>query len=495
MVETKKQSVRKEVKWIALLTAFVLMEIVLIITRSTDLAKPGQIALAILIFAVIVWMTEAVSYPVSAALIIAFITIFLGLGPSIENPDVKMGTTTSLQYALSGFSSSAVALVGGALFLAAAMQVTGLDRRIALIILSRVGSSTRGVLIGAIIVGFALSFFIPSPTARVGAIIPIILGMISAFGLQKDSRFSALLIIASAQIATIWSIGIKTATAQNMVGLNFIEESFGTTISWMEWFIAAAPWSVVMSIALYFTLKIVLPPEMKEIPNGQQMVRTQLKELGSITAKEIRLLIIALLLLILWASEAIVHPLDSTTIVLVGLALMLTPGIGVLTWKEAETKIPWGTIILFAVGISLGSVLLKTNAATWLANTLFTKLDLGSVSTFIFIVILAAFTILIHLGFASATSLASTLIPVVIALVQGMAEVTSTNQIGIVLIIQFAIGFGFILPVNAPQNMLAYGTSTFTSKDFIKTGIPLTIIGYGLLLLFALTYWKWIHFL
>ena len=39
--------------------------------------------------------------------------------------------------ALTGFANSALALVTGALFIAAAMTFTGLDRRIALVTLSR----------------------------------------------------------------------------------------------------------------------------------------------------------------------------------------------------------------------------------------------------------------------------------------------------------------------------------------------------------------------
>ena len=38
------------------------------------------------------------------------------------------------------------------------------------------------------------------------------------------------------------------------------------------------------------------------------------------------------------------------------------------------------------------------------------------------------------------------------------------HAIGFVLIQQFVISFGFLLPVSAPQNMLAYGTGTFTVK-------------------------------
>ena len=80
---------------------------------------------------------------------------------------------------------------------------------------------------------------------------------------------------------------------------------------------------------------------------------------------------------------------------------------------------------------------------------------------------------MIHLGFASATSLSSALIPVFISLTATLH--LGDQSIGFVLIQQFVISFGFLLPVSAPQNMLAYGTGTFTVKDFLKTGVPLTI--------------------
>src|SRR5690625_5319592 len=75
------------------------------------------------------------------------------------------------------------------------------------------------------------------------------------------------------------------------------------------------------------------------------------------------------------------------------------------------------------------------------------------------VALLALFNIVIHLGFASATSLASALIPIVIALVVSM-DSASFNGPGLVLIMQFVISFGFLLPISAPQNMLAYGTNT-----------------------------------
>ncbi len=39
---------------------------------------------------------------------------------------------------------------------------------------------------------------------------------------------------------------------------------------------------------------------------------------------------------------------------------MLLPGIGVMSWKEVEKRVQWGTLLMFGIGISLGSTLLDT---------------------------------------------------------------------------------------------------------------------------------------
>ena len=147
--------------------------------------------------------------------------------------------------------------------------------------------------------------------------------------------------------------------------------------------------------------------------------------------------------------------------------------------------------MVFAVGISLGSVLLSTGAASWLSEKTFSAMGLENLPLLATIALVSAFTILIHLGFASATSLSSALIPVFIALAQSLPGLPDQG-IGFVVIQQFVICFGFLLPVSAPQNMLAYGTGAFTTRQFLKTGIPLTVAGYLLVLLFSASYWKWL---
>jgi solute carrier family 13 (sodium-dependent dicarboxylate transporter), member 2/3/5 len=473
--------------WLAVVVAIG----VALMPAQTGLPVAGQYTLALLAFAVILWITEAVDYAVSAVMLAALMALVLGLAPDVAKPAQSIGTGAALGMALSGFANSATALVAAATFLAAAMTITGLDRRIALFILAKVGAKTRHVVIGAMLVGIVLAFIVPSTTARVACLVPIMMGIILAFQVDPHSRFAGLLMITTAQTASVWNVGIKTAAAQNMVAVGFIEKTLNHTISWGEWFVAAAPFSLLMTIALYFIMTRMMPAETEEIAGGKDAVRKALSALGPISWAEIRLLAMTLILLAFWASEKVLHAFDTATTTITAIALMFLPGIGVMSWKAAQSKVPWGTLMLFGVGISLGTVLLQTKAAAWLANLIVTGGGLAGASLFLVLALLSLFLIVVHLGFASATALASAMIPIMISVLQQL-QVPAHQIVGAAMILQFVVSFGFILPVNAPQNMVAYGTDTFTARDFVRTGLVITVVGYALVLVFALTYWRWL---
>ena len=92
--------------------------------------------------------------------------------------------------------------------------------------------------------------------------------------------------IATAQADSIWNVGIKTAAAQNMIALGFIEKQLGVYISWLDWFIAAAPFAIIMSVALYFLLLKMMPPETEEIAGGKETIMKALQELGPMKGKK-----------------------------------------------------------------------------------------------------------------------------------------------------------------------------------------------------------------
>ena len=221
-------------------------------------------------------------------------------------------------------------------------------------------------MLGIILCGFILSFFVPSTTARVACLVPIVTGMVRAFGLPLKSAFGAMLLITVAQVDSVWNVGIKTAAAQNMVAVGFIQELTGHDISWLDWFVAAAPFAALMSVVLYVVVTRLFKGSLEDISGGDDAVRRELAKLGPMSAAEWKLTVVSLVLLFMWVTEKKLHPFDTTTTTVCAIALLMLPSMGVMDWKSVVNRINWGTLLVFGVGISLGSTLLSTHAAQWL---------------------------------------------------------------------------------------------------------------------------------
>jgi solute carrier family 13 (sodium-dependent dicarboxylate transporter), member 2/3/5 len=194
-----------------------------------------------------------------------------------------------------------------------------------------------------------------------------------------------------------------------------------------------------------------------------------------------------------WATENKLHSFDSSSVALAAVALMFVPKIGMLTWKQVQPRVPWGILIQLGVGVGLGTALLKTGAAGWLANFVVSEFGVQRLSMFAILAILWLFLIVIHLGFSSGSAMATTMIPVMMSVLQ-QAGIATIKVAGMTMLLTFVTSVGWILPINGPQNMLAYGTETFEARDFIRVGIVLTIITYVMLLAFAATYWDWLGY-
>ena len=74
-------------------------------------------------------------------------------------------------------------------------------------------------------------------------------------------------------------------------------------------------------------------------------------------------------------------------------------------------------------------------------------------------------------------------------------ETPGINVIGMTMLLQLVVSFDFILPVNAPQNMIAWGIGTFDARDFIRTGLVITLAAVVLLVISALSNWPWMGYM
>jgi solute carrier family 13 (sodium-dependent dicarboxylate transporter), member 2/3/5 len=477
-----------------LVAGIVALVVIVLLPQPEGLSVAGQHMLGIFAFAVIVWMTEAIDYAASSIVIMALIALLLGIAPDPAHPEHALGTSRALSAAMDGFTNPAVALIAASLVIAAAMSITGLDRRLALVVISLIGTSRSRLLLGIIAVMVLLAFFVPTASARVACLVPIVLGIIAALGLNRKGRVAGMLMMSIVYLSLIWAMGIATGAAQNVYVNALMERTIQVRISWIDWLVVGAPYSIALSTALYFILMYMMAPDVAEVDTAPAATQIKLdSDLGPMSHNEIKLLVFALVLLGFWSTEGRLHNVDSSTVAIVAVALMFIPGIGVVGWKQVQSRIPWGILVQLGVGVGLGTALLKTGAAAWLAGFVVNEFGVQHLSVLAILAVLWLFLILIHLGFSSGAAMATTMIPVMLSVLQE-AQIPVLQVAGMTMLLTFVTSIGWILPVNGPQNMLAYGTETFEARDFIRVGVVLTVAAYVLLLVFATTYWRWLGY-
>jgi anion transporter len=487
--ERREQLIRPKLLW--LIVGIASLILISFMPTRPGMSTAGQRVLGILIFAIIMWISEAVPYVYTAISSIVFLTLFLGFAPAkgIEGP--LLGTRKALQMAVAGFVTNGTILVTAALFMTAAIGITGLEKRIAFRMLKIFGAKTHRVFIGILSAMLILAFLIPSIVARSAVVTPIAVSLVGAFGVDRKSVFARNLLICVGLSACISGIGVMSGGIPNAIAASFIEQNLHHSITWMDWLKYCLPFCVTLMTALYFLLTRLNKFEFDEVPGGQSVIDEAHANLGPMTSAEKRVLFIFGFTILLWATEKY-HTMDVGTVAIIAVMLILSPFIGVTTWKELSERAKIGSVVVVASSaVSVGQALVDTGAANWLTKTTLADLGVEHMPPSIMMAILVAGLIIVRFAFASITAATATLIPTVIALLLSFGN-PSLPMWGMTMIATVSLYFSFVLPVSDPHLMIAYGTDTFTVRDLMKIGIPLTVIALLLLVVFWFTYWRWL---
>src|SRR5258705_13780689 len=114
---------------------------------------------------------------------------------------------------------------------------------------------------------------------------------------------------------------------------------------------------------------------MNEHPCGTKVIEEAPSSLGPMSSAENRISFIFGLTILLWATDKY-HTVDVNTVAVIAVMLILSPFVGVTSWKELSNRANVGSVVIVAsAAVSLGQALLDTGAATWLTQT--TLGDLG----------------------------------------------------------------------------------------------------------------------
>jgi len=230
----------------------------------------------------------------------------------------------------------------------------------------------------------------------------------------------------------------------------------------------------------------------RHLPSEAVSIRQKLLEMGPLSVNELKLAAIMSATTLLWATEQRFHDIDSSTVSVLSVMALFLPFVNITTWDRLVKTINWGTLFLFGAAISLGQWLLKSGAASWVAQNTISLLKLEQFGLIPIVTVSVAFFSLMSLAFSARAAAVAALVPAAIGFAQGLAQSHGVTVWGYTLILYFAIQYSVLLPVNTPMSMVAYSTNTFSAREMLGIGAPLVIILMLITLLFVKTYWHWI---
>ena len=449
---------------------------------------PEQHALAaVFAFVIVYWLTEPIPIPVTAVLALAMCVLF-----GVASANTVFGA----------FSSDTIFLFIGAFIIAEAMMRHGLDRRFAFRVLSipGVSNSTYGVIIAFGAIAASISAFI-SNTATAAMLLPIVLGMMGALGglvsEQSDTdrdpsrlRFGTALMLMIAYGASVGGLITPIGSPPNLIGIGFIEDEIGTTISFFEWTITALPIVVLMFLALCVILILLNRPEVRRISGAEEYVAEERSRLGGISAGERNTLIAFGVAVTLWILPGIVNlflgensapatflkdHLNEGVVAILAAALLFILPVNwserrfTLTWNEA-VRIDWGTILLFGAGITLGKLLSDTGLAKTIGNGVTNALG---VTSLLGITLLATVVAILISETTSNTASVGIVVPIIIPI----ASSAGVEPLIPALAAVFGASYGFMLPVSTPPNAIVYGSGMIPITKMVRSGIVFDVIG------------------
>lgn len=431
------------------------------------LSRQGAYALAGLLAAVVFWASGVQDPSLSGLLLITLLSLL----------DVM-----PFERAVAGFGTEFVWLLVVTFILAQAMGDTGLGRRIALALLQRAGERPPLVLLAVLGAVLVLAFMVPTAAGRTSMILPVVLGIIEAARIQPSSRFAKAMLIGISHVSIMVGIGLMTAAGATV----YAAGAFGTLIdvrwTYPAWLAAFYPLVVVFTVVVWRLLLWQYPPERGELAAGAEYVRSELHRLGALSRPEWKMLAVFAVIFLLW----VVGPrwgITTPQAGMIGALALLMPGVRVLSWERALGAVRWNVIILFGVSLALANALEISGAGAWLTGG-----TLGIVarpSPVAVALVIAPLVLLIRVGFVNNLGMIAAGLPLAFTLARGWG----LDPLWTGMVVVMTAGPGFLLPTQTPTGMITVGYEYYTIRDYLRTGIPASLVLLALTWFAAFVYW------
>ncbi|MCP3919527.1 MAG: SLC13/DASS family transporter [bacterium] len=431
------------------------------------------------------WITESIPIPATAMLPVVLFPV-LGILP---------GSHTASLY----FNNLIFLFIGGFIF-ALAMQRWDLHRRIALGILSKVGTGPRRMIFGFMASTWFLSMWI-SNTATTMMMVPMAMAITGQlkerFAGEHVSRFATGILLGTAYAASIGGIATLIGTPPNLSFARILKIVFpdAPSISFAGWFGFALPLSIVFLLLAWVVLCKLFVARENPIPAETDLFRREQEKLGRMTFEQGVVLALFVVLVAAWmfrkdiAVFGLVVPGwsrcfeqpgfldDGTVAVAVALLLFLIParneaGQRLMDWETAA-GLKWGIVLLFGGGFALAAGFKESGLSVWLGDQL-AGLE-GTPLMALVALTCGLLTFLTELTSNTATT------EMVLPVLGSLAVAIETDPLLLMVPATLSASCAFMLPVATPPNAIVFGTGEVKMIDMIRGGFLLNLIGIALI--------------
>jgi len=406
------------IKWWRIALPFAVTIAISLLPAPHGLAKHAWYYFAIFSGVIAALVLEPLPNPAVGIIGVTLVAVLSGsilFSPTeVANPNFKVASE-AIKWALAGFASSTVWLVGGAFMFALGYAKTGLGRRIALLLVRALGKSTLMLGYATTIADTILAPFTPSNTARsAGTLFPIVNNLPPLYDSMPNNpsarRIGSYVMWTTFAASCITSSLFMTACAPNFLALEFIKKIVHIEISYKQWMMATLPWALPLLLALPVLAYFLYPPEIKRSEKTPIWANDELKKMGAISARETALAVLASMAILMWVFGG--DYIDAATVAFIVVSLMLI--LRVVTWDDmAKYHSAWTTIVLLATLVTMADGLARTGFIKWFANYVAT--NVGGFSPTSIVLVLVTVYFFAHYMFASLTAHTSAMMPIMLA--------------------------------------------------------------------------------
>jgi DASS family divalent anion:Na+ symporter len=325
----------------------------------------------------------------------------MGVSTLVGMTILALTKTVAPEQIFAGYRDPTVWLIFTAFLFSRAVTSTGLGMRVAYSFIRRFGRSslTLGYSIAAS--DLVLAPFIPSDTARGGGIIaPVVNSIARALESEpggRNAELGAFLMLVGFHSTYTASAMFLTGMASNPLIAEFARQIAHLDLTWLKWALGACVPGFLALILVPWLIYKLHPPGIGSTQSPRLLAGEQLRQMGKMSAKELRLVVILLLVMAGW----ITGKLPNAIVALVGVSAILVTD--VISWQDllAEHR-AWEALIWFGALLMMADNLWRTGVVDVLSKNLF-RYVLGW-SCLAALIMLVIFYLYIHYGFASMTA-------------------------------------------------------------------------------------------